>query len=79
MEPHERGFLNLVRIIGVLLVVTTMLLLGYYWASCEGHKPDRLPVETVPVLIRLIPAVLGFLVLLKARMIANWISELLDI
>jgi hypothetical protein len=35
-------------------------------------------MELVPVLLRLIPAVLGIVVLVKARALAEWISNILD-
>ena len=67
----------LVRLIGVMLFVATILELGLYWAKCSipEHKE---PVELIPVLLRLIPAVLGVVVLIKARAIAEWISNILD-
>ena len=79
MEPHERAILNLVRIIGVLLVVATLLALGFYWAQCAAHKPAPSPVQPLLVGLRLIPSLLGFLVLIKARSIVGWISELLEL
>ena len=67
----------LVRLIGGLLVVASILELGLYWAKCSVPK-HPVPVEAIPVLWRLIPAGLGFVVLLKARAIAEWISNMLD-
>ena len=79
MEPSERGPLNLVRIIGVMLVVATILELGLYRAECAYHKPVPIKVELVPCLWKLIPALLGFVVLFKARAIAEWLSDQLDL
>ena len=77
MEAPERGALTLVRLIGVMLVVATLLELGLYWAKCS--IPDhKVPMELIPVLLRLIPAVLGLVVLIKARAIAEWISNVID-
>jgi hypothetical protein len=77
MDAPERGGLTLVRLIGVMLVVASILELGLYWAKCSvpGHQ---VPMELIPVLLRLIPAVLGFVVLVKARALAEWISNILD-
>jgi len=77
MDAPERGGLTLVRLVGVMLVVATILELGLYWAKCSlpNHKA---PLELVPVLWRLIWAVLGVVVLIKARAIAEWISNILD-
>ena len=77
MDAPERGGLMLVRLIGVSLVVASILELGLYWAKCS--IPDhKVPVELIPVLLYLIPAVLGFVVLIKARALAEWISNILD-
>ncbi|MDR3460197.1 MAG: hypothetical protein P4N60_22445 [Verrucomicrobiae bacterium] len=79
MEAPEHGALTLVRIIGVILVVATVLELGLYWAECWLHKPEPVHVETLPVVIRVIPALLGMVVLVKSRAIAEWVTEKLDL
>jgi hypothetical protein len=79
METPQHGALNLVRIIGVMLVVVTILELGFYWAQCAYHKPHPLPVEKIPIALRLIPALLGFAILFKARAIAAWVCDQLDL
>ena len=68
----------LVRLIGVMLFVATILELGLYWARCSMPS-HRVPVEVIPVLLRLIPAVLGTIVLAKARALAEWLVNLLDL
>jgi len=77
MDAPERGGLTLVRLIGVMLVVATLLELGLYWAKCSIPE-HKTPVELIPVLLRLIPAALGAVVLIKARALAEWISNILD-
>ncbi len=79
METPQHGALNLVRIIGVMLVVFTILELGFYWAQCAYHKPHPLPVEKIPIVLKLIPALVGFVILFKARAIAQWITDQLDL
>jgi hypothetical protein len=78
MDAPERGGLTLVRLVGVMLVVATILELGLYWAKCS-LPAHRVPVELIPVLLRLIPALLGIVVLIRARAIADWISNALDL
>lgn len=68
----------LVRLIGVMLFVATILELGLYWAK-SSMPSHRVPVEVIPVLLRLIPAVLGTIVLAKARALAEWLVNLLDL
>jgi hypothetical protein len=77
MDAPERGALTLVRLVGVMLVVTTILELGLYFAECHAPKHPR-PVEALPVLARLIWAVLGLVVLVRARAIAAWMANLWD-
>jgi hypothetical protein len=60
-----------------LCIVATILELGLYWAKCS-IPANRVPMELIPVLLRLIPALLGFIVLIKARAVAEWISNILD-
>jgi hypothetical protein len=78
MEAPERGALTLVRLISVLLVVATILELGLYWAQCRYAKPP-LPMHAGPVVERLIPSLFGFAGLIKARAIASWVTEKLDL
>ena len=77
MDAPERGALTLVRLVGVMLVVATILELGLYWAECSMPR-HRVPMQLIPILWRLLPAGLGFVVLIKARAIADWISNILD-
>jgi hypothetical protein len=78
MDAPERGALTLVRLIGALCVVATILELGLYWARCSIPS-HRVPVALGPVLVRLIPAVVGLGILAKARAIAEWLSNTLDL
>ena len=78
MDAPERGALTLVRLIGVLFVVVSVLELGLYWAKCALAKPP-VPVEMIPCVLKLIPAAIGLLVLIKAKALAEWISNTLDI
>jgi hypothetical protein len=77
MDAPDRRALTLVRLIGVLFFVGTILELGLYWAKCSFPE-HKTPVELIPVLLRLIPAILGVVILIKARPIAEWISNILD-
>ena len=67
-----------VRLIGVLLVVASILELGLYWAECAFAKPP-VPVEKIPCALKLIPAAIGLVILIKAKAIAEWISDKLDL
>lgn len=78
MQSPERGALTLVRLISVLLIVVSILELGLYWAECSWAKPP-VPVQVLPVLFKLIWAVLGFIGLFKSRALADWVTEKLDL
>jgi hypothetical protein len=78
MEAPNRGALMLVWLIGASFVLGTILALGLYWARCAFAKPLPVPVEVLPCVWRLIPAAIGFAILIKARAIAAWISDMLE-
>jgi len=78
MDAPERGALTLVRLVGVILIVWTILDLGLYWAKCSNPQ-HPMPVQVVPVLLKLISAVVGILILIRARAIAARLSEWLDL
>ncbi len=67
----------LVRLIGTLFFVATILELGLYWAKCDFAKPP-VRVEMLPCALRLIPAAIGLVILIKAKAIAEWLSNILD-
>lgn len=77
MDAPERGALTLVRLIGVTLIVATILELGLYWAMCHNPK-NPVPMEVLPVVWRLIPALIGTVVLIKSQALADWLADLLD-
>ena len=78
MDAPERGALMLVRLIGVLFVVASLLELGLYWAECANPK-HPVPVEKISCVLRLIPAAIGLVILIKAKAIAEWISDKLGL
>ena len=77
MDAPERGALTLVRVIGAMLVVASILELGLYFAECHAPKHPQ-PVAPLPVLARLIWAAVGLVILIRARAIAAWIANFLD-
>ena len=65
----------LVRFIAVSLIGVSMVELALYWVLSSSHHT---PVETFPCILKSIPAVLGLVVLIKAKAVAEWISNKLD-
>ena len=65
----------LVRFTAVALISVTVVELALYWAvSSSQHAP----METFPCVLKSIPAVLGVVILIKAKAVAEWISNKLD-
>ena len=78
MDSPERGALTLVRLIGVLTIVLSLLELGLYLANCYVPR-HPVPVRPLAVVLYLVPAVLGVVVLIQARALAEWLSDFLDL
>ena len=77
MDAPDRGALTLVRLVGVLFVVASVLELGLYWAKCANPR-HPVPVEVIPCALKLIPAAIGLVILIRAKALAEWISNILD-
>lgn len=65
----------LVRFIAVSLMGVSVVEIALYWVVCSSHHA---PMETFPCVLKSIPAVLGIVILIKARAVAEWISNKLD-
>jgi hypothetical protein len=76
MEAPERGALMLVRFVAVALIGWTGVELALYVVVCHHQG---LPVEVLPSLIRSLPFLAGVAMLVKARAIAGWLAEQLDL
>lgn len=66
----------LVRFIAAALLGWALIDLTLYFVVAR-HK--ELPVETLPCLVKSLPAVVGVAVLIKARAIAEWLADKLDL
>jgi hypothetical protein len=75
MDAPDRGALMLVRFIGISLVCVTLVEIVLYWAIAQHNHT---PVEIFQCLLKSIPAVAGLVMLVKAKAIAEWISNKLD-
>lgn len=65
----------LVRFIAVALLGVSAVELALYWVVSSSHHT---PIETFPCVLKSIPAVLGIVILIKAKAVAEWISNKLD-
>ena len=75
MDAPDRGALMLVRFIAVALMGVSVVELALYWVVSSSHHT---PMETFPCVLKSIPAVLGLVILIKAKAVAEWISNKLD-
>ena len=76
MDSPERGALMLVRFIAAALMGWALAEVALYLAICH-HKAE--PVGIVPCVLKSLPFLVGVIVLLKARALAEWISDKLDL
>ena len=75
MDAPERGALMLVRFIAATLIGWAVVDVALYWFLCQHN---HVPMKIFPCILKSIPALLGIVVLIKARAIAEWISNKLD-
>lgn len=75
MDSPERGALMLVRFIAAALIGWTIVELVLYWAVCDHNHTA---MQALPCILKLVPLLLGITVLIKAKALAEWISNILD-
>ena len=83
MESSERGALGLVRIVALCIIVIGLLDGGIYFTQylmpysgmhpvANQHLP---PINILRVIMDSIPIVAGIVILIKAKAIAEWLSD----
>jgi hypothetical protein len=75
MEAPDRGALMLVRFIAASLIGWAVVELALYWVISQHNNT---PMKAFPCVLKSIPAVLGIVVLIKAKALAEWISNKMD-
>ncbi len=76
MESPERGALMLVRFVAVALIGWSFLETALYVVLCH-HQGLR--IELLPCVTRSLPFLAGLVMLIKARPLAVWVAEKLDL
>lgn len=66
----------LVRFIAVALIGWAVTELALYWVVC---RHDGKPVETLPCILKALPLLAGLVTLIKAKPIAEWVADKLDL
>jgi hypothetical protein len=75
MDAPERGALMLVRFVAATLVGWTVVEFALYWVVSQHYNT---PMRIFPCILKSVPAVLGIVILIKAKAVAEWISDKLD-
>jgi hypothetical protein len=75
MDAPERGALMLVRIVGLGLIGWSLAELALYFVVSRHNHVD---VQTAKCVVRSLPLLAGVVVLVRAKALAEWISNLLD-
>ncbi len=73
MDASERGAMMLVRFVALALIGVSLVELALAFAL-----ESKIPVEVLPCVLKSIPALIGLVMLVKARALAEWIAGLLD-
>lgn len=77
MDAPLRGALKFVRLVAACFMVIGLLDTGLYLTQCFEPKHPA-PVKILPIVLNSIPFVIGVVILIKARAVANWISDKLE-
>jgi hypothetical protein len=76
METPERGALMLVRFTAVALIGWSVVELALYVVVSQHNST---PITFLPCLIRSVPFLAGVAILVRARAIAQWVADKLDL
>jgi hypothetical protein len=75
MDAQLRGALMFVRFVAVTFMGMSVVELALYWAE---HKFRQMPVNALLSALWAILFLAGVVILIKAKAIANWISDKLE-
>jgi hypothetical protein len=86
MESEQRGALGLVRILAGCIILVGLLDAGIYFTqylmpysvSHQDQHPHLPPVNILRVILDSLPIIAGIVMLIKARAIAEWLSDWIE-
>lgn len=87
MQSEQRGALGLVRLVGGFIILIGLLDAGIYftqylmpYAGISHRAPNQhLPPLDIPrVILDSIPLIAGTVIVIKAKAIAEWVSDWID-
>lgn len=76
MESPERGALMLVRIIALAFIGWAVAETALYYAVCHHNQQ---PLAVGKIIVKLLPLLVGLVLLVKSRAIAEWLADRLDL
>ena len=76
MDPSERGALMLVRFVAAALMGWALAELALYLVVC--HQKN-VPAEILTCVVKSLPFLAGVVMLFKARALAEWLADKLDL
>ena len=76
MDSPERGALMLVRFAAAALIGWALVELALYLLVCHNKN---VPVAIIPCVVKSLPFLAGVVTLCKARSLAEWITDRLDL
>ena len=77
MDAPLRGALNFVRLVAACFMVIGLLDTGLYLTRCFEPK-NPAPVKILPIVLDSIPFAIGVIILIRAKAVAQWLSDKLE-
>jgi uncharacterized membrane protein YidH (DUF202 family) len=84
MESSERGALGLVRLLAACIILIGVLDAGLYFTqyltvfSGARHHSTTPPISVLRIILDSIPIIIGIVMLIKAKAIAEWLSDMIQ-
>jgi hypothetical protein len=86
MESSERGALGIVWVVAACCILLGLLDAGIYFTqylmpyATQHHdaKQHLPPINILRIILDSIPVIAGIVILIKARAIADWLSDLIQ-
>ncbi|HEV2319272.1 MAG TPA: hypothetical protein VGV18_05950 [Verrucomicrobiae bacterium] len=86
MESEQRGALGLVRLVAGCIILVGLLDAGMYFTQYlmpytvphQDQRPHLPPVNVVRVILDSLPVIAGIVIFVKARTIAEWLSDWIE-
>jgi hypothetical protein len=81
MDSSERGALGLVRLVAGCIILAGVLDGGLYLTQYFSHlapHQTRLPLNIFRLVLDSLPIIIGIVMLIKAKAIAEWLADMIQ-